>query len=76
VFTFAVETPERIGAWFALLHFKSGRVHFVICFVAPCKFIMMDSLMWAVALYTFFPLNSAYPCRVAPFLAILALENA
>ena len=76
MFAFAVGTPERMGAWFALLCFKSGRVDFVIYFAVPCIFIIMNGLMWAIALYAFCPLNSAYACRVALLPAILALGNA
>ena len=76
MFAFAVGTPERMEAWFTLLCFKSRRVDFVICFAAPCIFMMMNGLMWAIALYALCPLNSAYVCRVALLPAILALGNA
>jgi len=76
VFAFVVGTPEEIGARFTLLYFESRRVNFIICLTAPCKFSMIDSLIWAITFYTFCSLNSVYACRVAPFPAIFALEDA
>jgi len=76
VFAFTVEAPERMEARFTLLYFKSKRVNFIVCLTVPCKFSMMDGLMQAITFYTFYPLNSAYVCKVTPFPVIFALENA
>jgi len=71
VFAFAVGAPEGMRTRFALLCFESRRVNFIVCLIAPCKFSMMNGLMWAVIFYTFCLLNSAYTYRVALFPAIL-----
>jgi len=71
----AVGTPKKMGVVFTLLYFASGRVNFVICLTAPCKFSMVDGLMWAITFDTFCSLNSAYTCRVILFPAIFALGN-
>jgi len=76
VFTLAVGASEGIGAGFTLLCFKSGRVNFVICLTALCKFSIVNGLMQAVTFDVFCPLDSAYACRVTPFPAIFALGNA
>jgi len=73
--TLAVGAPEEMGTGFILLHFKSERVNFVVCLTAPCKFSMVDGLMWAVTLDAFCSLDSAYACKVTPFPAIFALGN-
>ena len=64
-----------LSSFLTLLHFKSRRVDFVVCFVVLYIFAMINSLMWAIALYAFCPLNSVYAYRVALLLAILALGN-
>jgi len=73
--TLAVGASEEMGTGFILLHFKSERVNFVVCLTAPCKFSMVDGLMWAVILDAFCSLDSAYACKVTPFPAIFALGN-
>jgi len=73
---FAIRVFEGIEAGFILFHFESGRDDFVVGLATPCKFSVVDSLMWAVTFDVLCLLDSANACNVALFPAIFALEDA
>jgi len=57
--TLAIQTLERVGVWFSLLHFKSRRVSFGIYFTVPSEMTMMFRFMGTIVLYTLKSLNFA-----------------
>ena len=73
--TLTVGASEGMGTRLTFFYFKSGRVDFVVCFAAPCKFSVVNRLMWAIAFDTFCPLYSTNTSSVTPFPAVFALGN-
>ena len=71
-----VGASEGIGTRLIFLCFESGRVNFVICFVAPYEFSMINGLIWTIAFDAFHPLYSTNTSSMTPFPAVFTLENA
>ena len=74
--TLAVEASKEVGTGLAVLCFEPRQVDFVIGFATPCKFSMVNSLVWAIVFDALCPLYSTNDSSVAPLLAIFALGNA
>jgi len=71
-----VGASEGIGIRLVFLCFESGRVDFVICFVALCESSVINRLIWAIAFDTFDPLYSTNTSSMTPFPAVFTLEDA
>jgi len=50
VVTLAVDTFERVGAWFALFGFETERVGLEVCLATPDKMVVVFNLMRAIVL--------------------------
>ena len=75
VITSAVWTFKSVRAWLSFLHFKSGWVKLLICFVAPSEFVVVFWFVRTVTFDTLGSLNLVWKHSMTPFLAILALGN-
>ena len=74
--TFAIGALERVGARFTLPCFKSRRVSFFVSLTAPCKFSMVNGLVWAITFDAFSFLDPTYACHMVPLPAVFVLGNA
>ena len=75
VLTLAVGAPERIGTRLTFLCFELRRIDLIVCFAIPCKFSVVDGLVWAIAFDTFCPLYSTNASSITPLPAVFALGN-
>ena len=71
-----VRAFEQVRVRFALQNFKSWGISFIVCFVTPCKLVVMFRLVGTIALDTFCLSDSVQKYWVFPLLVILALRNA
>ena len=71
-----VGTSEGMGTRLTFLCFESERVDFVICFVAPHEFSVVNGLMQVIEFDTFCLLYSTNTGSVTPFPAVFALGDA
>ena len=76
VWSFAIEILEWVRAWLALLCFESRWINLKVSFATPSKLPMIISEVKAIALSTFWLLNSTNSSWVTLFPTILALRDA
>jgi len=76
ILALTVGVSKRIGTRLVFLCFESGRVDFVICFVAPCESSVINRLIWTIAFDAFYPLYSTNTSSMTPFPAVFTLEDA
>ena len=50
VVTLAVDTFERVEAWFTLFGFKMGKIGLEVCLATPGEMVMVFNLMRAIVL--------------------------
>ena len=48
--TLTVDTFERVGAWFILFGFETGRVNLEVHLATPGKMAVIFDFIWSVAL--------------------------
>jgi len=53
-----VRAFEQVRVWFVLQNFKSWGISFIVCFVTPCKLVVMFRLVGTIALDVFCFLDS------------------
>jgi len=75
VISMIVQAFECIQVWFIFLCFKSGRIDFVICLIAPSKLVVVFSFMWTTALDISRSLDPAWDSCVALPLTVLILGH-
>ena len=76
ILVLAVEASKKVGTGLAVLCFEPRQVDFVIGFATPCKFSMVDGLVWAIVFDALCLLYSTNDSSMAPLLAIFALKDA
>jgi len=60
---------------FTLFGFKTWKVHFEICFIAPSKMFVVFNLVMSIVFDIPWSLKTAYKDSIFPFLAVFALRD-